>query len=209
MLLTAPLAVAFVALLITAAGWRFVAIPLGVFGCVCAWLCVIDARTRLLPNRVIYPALAAAAILLAASATIESTTATEAAAQLLGGLLGGLLGWGLMHLVWMFARGGMGYGDVRLAGYIGLHLGYFQPVLVLTALTLGFGVAAVAGGAMVAWKRNLRIKFALGPYLIAAAIAVLSFAALQPDLRSALQPDPPATTPAATTLATPALATLT
>ena len=170
-------------------GWSYALIPLWVFGWVGAWLGVIDARTRLLPNRVLYPALVAAALLLPLAALLERPDQTSPAAHIsspvahihgpaahiLGAALGWLLGWGLMHLVWRSARGGIGYGDVRLSGYIGCHLGYFAPTLVLVALTLGFAIAAVAGSVIAVRRRNLRIRFALGPYLIGAALVVVSF----------------------------------
>ncbi len=173
--LIAALTAAIVIALTATIGWRFALIPLWVFGWITAWLGVVDARERLLPNRVLYPALAAATILLAVACVLENQSPKSAVVQLLGCGLGWSLGWGLMHLVWLFTRKGIGYGDVRLAGYIGLHLGYFQPVLVLVGLMFGFASAALAGVVIAIVRRDLRVKFALGPYLIAGAIAVISF----------------------------------
>ncbi len=172
---TVVLAAAITVALTAMVGWRFALIPLWVFGWITALLAVIDARERLLPNRVLYPALAVAAILLTVAAVFENSSLTNAALQLLDCGLGWLVGWGLMHLAWLFTRKGIGYGDVRLAGYIGLHLGYFQPSLVLTGLVFGLAGAALAGATIAIVRRDLRIKFALGPYLTAGAIAVILF----------------------------------
>lgn len=178
--LLVALAVALSALITAAIGWRAALVPLLVFGWVGVLLGSIDARTRLLPNRILHPALLTAVVLLTAAAVLENPSPATAAAQLLGSATGILLGWGLMHVVWWFARGGIGYGDVRLAGYIGLHLGYLTPTLVLTALTLGFAAAAGAGIIIAIKRRSLRAKFALGPYLIAAAVLVLTTAGRMP-----------------------------
>ncbi|HCB34444.1 MAG TPA: hypothetical protein DEP69_04605, partial [Acidimicrobiaceae bacterium] len=111
------------AVAVATVGLRAGLAPVLAFGWGGALLSVIDARTRLLPNRVLCPAAAVGVVLSGAAATVDSASAAGVAARLAGCALGALLGWGLMHLVWRIA-GGLGYGDVRLGGYIGLHLGY-------------------------------------------------------------------------------------
>src|SRR5438067_4062374 len=72
-----------------------------------------DLATRRVPNRVILPAAAAAFVLRAAFA----------ASSLPEALAAGAIAFAFFLLVAVLARGGMGMGDVKLAGLIGLLLG--------------------------------------------------------------------------------------
>ena len=56
-------------------------------------------------------------------------------------LLGGVFGLGLFMLVYLLSRGHLGMGDVKLAGLIGLMLGYPS---VISVLMLGIILGAVA-----------------------------------------------------------------
>lgn len=87
-------------------------------------------------------------------------------------LLGGLLGFCLFYAIYYFSRGGMGGGDVRLAGLLGLILG---PGPLAIAFLLAFVGGAVMGVSLMALGRAGR-KTALpfGPFLLAAGyIAML------------------------------------
>ena len=98
-------------------------VPLGVA------LAVIDWRTRMLPTRLIAPAYAVTivAILVAWLADGRDLADLERAA------LGWLVYGGMFFLLWFIYPRGLGYGDVRLSGVLGLALG------------LGRLVGAVAG----------------------------------------------------------------
>jgi leader peptidase (prepilin peptidase)/N-methyltransferase len=78
-------------------------------------------------------------------------------------LLGGALGFGLFYLIYWLSRGGMGGGDVRLAGLLGLALGWRQ---LLTALLLAFTLGALVSLLLLA-ARKLGRKDAVpfGPFL--------------------------------------------
>jgi leader peptidase (prepilin peptidase)/N-methyltransferase len=65
----------------------------------------------------------------------------------------------------------MGFGDVRLAGLIGLHLGWLGLLEVPTGLFLGFGLGAVFGLGWLAYQRAaLRTHIPFGPFLAAGAV---------------------------------------
>ena len=103
-------------------------------------LAAIDLRRRIVPNRIVAPAAAWAIV---AGAVVEpgaSTGRLAAAALAIGGLLALALG----------SRGGIGMGDVKLAGVMGLFLGPgVAPALVAAFLagSLAGAVVLVRRGA--------------------------------------------------------------
>jgi leader peptidase (prepilin peptidase) / N-methyltransferase len=137
-----------------------------VFVAVAVVLAGIDLDTMTLPRRIIYGSGVAAVVLLAvaAVATGEPSRLTGAAI----GAGGALLFFLVLHLI---APGGMGFGDVRLAGLIGLHLGWLGLLEVPTGLFLGFGLGAVFGLGWLAYQRAaLRTHIPFGPFLAAGAV---------------------------------------
>ncbi|WP_369133085.1 A24 family peptidase [Modestobacter sp. I12A-02662] len=132
-------------------------------------LAVVDARHRLLPDRVVLPALAAGAVLLtlAAAATGEWTA-------LLRALLGAAAMFAGFLVLAVLSPSGLGMGDVKLAAVLGLHLGWLGWDAVLVGAVAGFVVQA--GGALVLLalrrvRRDSDLPF--GPaMLVGAAVAV-------------------------------------
>ncbi|MDN5906416.1 MAG: prepilin peptidase, partial [Micrococcaceae bacterium] len=81
-----------------------------------AW---IDARTHLLPNRIILPWYLFALVLLGAALGLAGDWA-----GLLRTVLGGAILFSFYLLLHLIQPRGMGLGDVKLAGIMGLYLGY-------------------------------------------------------------------------------------
>lgn len=142
---------------------------------------VVDLTTRRIPNAVVLPA-AALALLLAAMGVGPRWTAA---------LIGGVVGAGFFGVVyWLGAallrrlghraasRGpALGLGDVKLALFIGLAVGYPAIVTALLAGTL----AGAAGAIVVIVRQIVQRRYqplaamAYGPYLaLGAAIALLT-----------------------------------
>src|SRR6266446_2931123 len=97
-------------------------------------LCVIaDVRTRRIPNAISGPAMLLG---------ITLNTAYMGTAGLLDSLAG--LGVTVGVLLWPFAMGGIGGGDVKMMGAIGALLG---PRLAL----MGLGAGVILGGAAMVW----------------------------------------------------------
>lgn len=127
------------------------------FGAALLTLTTTDFERRLLPNRIMYPFLALA--LLLCWAWPQRT--------LLAGLEGGVAGTLLMLAIFLVFPG-FGFGDVKLAGLIGLILGF-------PAVLYGLLVGMVLGGLAAAWlllskRAGLRSAMAYGPYLAGGAI---------------------------------------
>jgi prepilin signal peptidase PulO-like enzyme (type II secretory pathway) len=125
---------------------------------------IVCAATDLMafrvPNVITYPAAGGA---LLAAALMPNGDVAEA-------LIGGAVGGGLMLGVALLSRGGLGLGDVKLAGFAGLALGgpLILPALLITAVA--GGVAAV-GLAVRVRRRSHPMPYA--PFISAGALAVL------------------------------------
>ncbi|HSH60783.1 MAG TPA: prepilin peptidase, partial [Acidimicrobiales bacterium] len=93
----------------------------------------VDLERFIVPNRILYPTLfLAAPLLVLAGALGDDWSSVRTAA------IGGALAWGLLLVIHLISPKGMGFGDVRLAGLIGMTLGWLSVGHVLVGLFLGF-----------------------------------------------------------------------
>jgi leader peptidase (prepilin peptidase)/N-methyltransferase len=127
-------------------------------------LAVIDARTKRLPNRLVYPALGIAAPYLVIARLAGADV------DLLDALIGFLAYGGGLFVVALVAPRGMGMGDVKLAGLMGLVLGSLG--LEYVAVAAGLGILLGGVGAIVALAAGAGRKQAMpfGPFLAAGAV---------------------------------------
>lgn len=132
-------------------------------------LAVIDLGHRLLPNRVVLPALVAGALLLLAAAALDGdwtalVRACAAAAVLFAVFL-------VLALV---APAGLGMGDVKLAAVVGLYLGWISWRAVVLGGAAGFVVQAVAALVLLAARRvGRKGELPFGPAMLAGALLAL------------------------------------
>jgi prepilin signal peptidase PulO-like enzyme (type II secretory pathway) len=90
--------------------------------------------------------------------------------QLLKGLAFGFI---LFLLFYLFFPKGIGFGDVKLAGAIGLFLGFKLTIL---AILLSFFSGAIVGLLLIALgKKTMKDPIPFGPFLALGAIASLFF----------------------------------
>ena len=131
-------------------------------------LAVVDARTKRLPNRIMFPLYAFGAVGLTLASAVGHEWWRLVAAAGAAALL-----YGLFWLFWFF--GPMGFGDVKLVGVLGLYLGWVGLPAVVTGLILGMLAAALTGiGMMIVRRATLKTELAYGPYLIAGSWAALA-----------------------------------
>lgn len=131
------------------------------YGALFLVIAVIDLEKRLILNRIVYPA--AAATLLIDLLHRQPT--------LVSGLLGGATGLVLLLMPAIIVRRGMGWGDIKMAGLVGIATGF---PLVFVALFLGVVSGGVVAGTMVlAGIRKGRDTVPFGPFLSLAAMTTL------------------------------------
>ncbi|HHW99637.1 MAG TPA: prepilin peptidase [Firmicutes bacterium] len=86
-------------------------------------------------------------------------------------LLAGVLGYGLLYLIYFLSRGGMGGGDVRLAGLLGLVLGLR---LLACALLVAFVSGALVALLLLAsGKATRKTALPFGPFLAVGCYAAV------------------------------------
>ncbi|WP_333870589.1 prepilin peptidase [Desulforamulus putei] len=90
---------------------------------------------------------------------------------LVSGIIGGLMGGGLLLVIAVLSRGGLGGGDIKLVTGIGVFLGW---KLLLVSLFVSFILGSLVGIAWVLFKnKGLKTAVPFGPFLsIGAIIAV-------------------------------------
>lgn len=129
---------------------------------------VIDARHRVIPNRLTYPAIPVFAL-----AILVGDLAGQGL-DIVDGLLGMVLYAVPLFLIALVLPGGMGMGDVKLVAVIGLVVGALDLGSVGVAAFLGIvggGVGALTAMAALGYGRKQQIPF--GPFLAAGgALAV-------------------------------------
>lgn len=123
---------------------------------------LVDLDHRRIPNRILYPGTIVGIALLAGGAVADRDTGA------LGrGLLGGLAEFGLLLGLAVLARGGFGFGDVKL----GFLLGVFSAYRSWGALVVGGFAGFVIGGLlavalMTAGRAGRKDMIPFGPSLI-------------------------------------------
>lgn len=122
----------------------------------------VDVRTHRLPNAVVLPSYAVVAALV-----LGISVLTAAWGGLLFAAIGGALLWGSFFVVMIIYPAGMGFGDVKLAGLLGIVLGW----LGLEYLVVGVFAAFLLGGLsglvlMLARRANRRTSIPFGPFLL-------------------------------------------
>ncbi|MGN8245521.1 prepilin peptidase [Cellulomonas soli] len=132
-------------------------------------LALIDIETRRLPDVIVLPSYVVALALL----TLASWNPGGEADW--GALLRALIGCAAMYtlyfvLVWVYPAG-MGFGDVKLAGVLGLYLGWFG----WSALAFGWFAAYLLGGLfsiglLVAGRAGRKSAIPFGPWMLLGAL---------------------------------------
>lgn len=135
----------------------------------CVALATIDLIVYRLPDRLTLPAYPVLAALLAGAALVSSEPGRFLRAMLAGVVLAA--GYLVLALI---KPGQLGLGDVKLAGPLGMALGWsgWQPVLLATALS--FVLCGLVGAVLLAVRRaGARTALPLGPFMVYATFVVL------------------------------------
>jgi leader peptidase (prepilin peptidase)/N-methyltransferase len=128
-------------------------------------LAVVDWRTHLLPTKVVWPATLATAALVVVTWALTGDTE-----DLVRAGWGFLVAYGSFFVLWFVYPKGLGFGDVRLAGVLGLALGYLGWGELLVGLYAGFLLGGVGGGLLSVLRVVERKAFPFGPFMIVGAL---------------------------------------
>jgi leader peptidase (prepilin peptidase) / N-methyltransferase len=141
---------------------------LAFYACLFIVIFIIDLEHGLILNKVVYPGMVVALLLAIYPWPWLTPVITPGIAS---AALGGAIGFALFLLIAIVSRGGMGWGDVKLVGLIGLTTGF---PLVIISIVLGAILGAVVAVALViAKKRRFKETLPFGPFLALAAMLTL------------------------------------
>src|SRR3954447_7342622 len=151
-----------------AVGWEWAWVLWVPFVPVYIALTVIDWRTRLLPTYLIWPTL----LMLAALVLIGWAVTGDGHAVLRSGLGFATCG-GFYLLLWLLYPRGLGFGDVRLSGPLGVALGWVGWGSVFVGVYAGFLLGGVIGGLLSMLRIVERKGFPFGPFMLLGAVVGL------------------------------------
>ena len=132
-------------------------------------LAMIDLTELRLPNQIVLPSyLVAGALLVPAALTAGTLTPVVRAAA-------------AMAALWLFYYGiravnprGMGFGDVKLAGLLGIYLGWLGWSSVVVGTFAGFLLGGLAGTALMVLRRaGRKSAIPFGPAMLLGAVLAL------------------------------------
>jgi len=128
-------------------------------------LAVIDIDVHRLPNVIVLPGYVVGVVLLSAASVLTG----DGQAILRAGIC--CVALGLFYLALALARpGGMGFGDVKLAGVLGLFLGYLGLGPLVVGAFLAFFLGGLFGLAIMITRRGGRTTaIPFGPWMLAGA----------------------------------------
>jgi leader peptidase (prepilin peptidase)/N-methyltransferase len=136
-------------------------------------LTMIDLELRRLPNAIVLPSYPIAAALLALAAFAQGHPI-----RLLHAAIGAVALYVFYFLLMLVYSKGMGFGDVKLAGVLGLYLGWYGWKYAVVGAFLAFVIGGVVGIVlMVVGRAGRKSLIPFGPFMVAGAWLGLAFAA--------------------------------
>lgn len=129
-------------------------------------LATIDVAVQRLPDRLTLPAYPALAALLGVAAIVGGDVGALGRA-----LLGGLVLAASYYLLALLRAGQLGGGDIKLAGLLGMALGWLGWPVLFMGTALAFVLFAVISLVLLAARRiSLRSHLAFGPFMLGGAL---------------------------------------
>jgi leader peptidase (prepilin peptidase)/N-methyltransferase len=141
-------------------------------------LAMIDIDVKRLPNAIVLPSYVVAAALLTVAAAVDGRWE-----DLLRAGLGMVALYAFYFLLALVYPAGMGFGDVKLAGVLGLYLGWLGWAEVVAGGFLGFLFGGVVGGGLVLVRRaGRKSMLPFGPFMLAGALVAILWGGALADL---------------------------
>jgi len=135
-------------------------------------LAMIDLDVKRLPNAIVLPSYVVGAALLLPAIVVDGAWGAG-----LRALLAAVVLWAGYFAVASVKPGAMGFGDVKLAGVLGLYLGWLGWGSVLIGTFTSFLLGGLVGVALIAVRRaGRKSALAFGPFMLAGAFVAVFFA---------------------------------
>lgn len=168
-----PLVEALTAVVFGLLAWKFGAtwqLPAFLYlGAVGVALAFIDLDTKRLPDVLTLPSYVVGGALLLLPAVADGSWSAYLRAW-----LGALALFGFYFLLAFIYPAGMGFGDVKLAGVLGLYLAWLGWGVLVVGGFLGFLLGGLIGGALMIVRRaGRKSKIPFGPFMILGAFLAL------------------------------------
>lgn len=138
-----------------------------VYACLLALILIIDVEHQLILDKVVYPGM----VLALAFSPLSPALGASAGSRVIGSISGGATGLVIMLLIFLLTRGGMGFGDVKMAALVGLIAGFPRVFMALFLSVMAGGLVAIALLSLGLKKRRQPVPF--GPFLALGAMAVV------------------------------------
>jgi len=156
------------------------------FAVVAVRLTVIDVQHHLLPNRIVFPSYAVAGVLLLGAVAVHAATGAPASAAAPDGgaglfgvpglrvVAGGAVLWLFYFLLRAVYPPGMGFGDVKLAGVLGMYLGFLGWPHVFAGTFAAFLFGGLWSVVLLLSRRgSLKSSIPFGPFMLAGTAAAM------------------------------------
>lgn len=136
-------------------------------------LAVVDWRTRLLPTWVIVRAFVTTVVLVVVAWLLRGDLSDPD--ELVRAAIGCAAATGTFYVLWWVYPRGMGFGDVRLSGLLGLALAYLGWGELVVGIYSGFLLGGVIGGMLALLRRVDRKGYPFGPFMLVGALVGILF----------------------------------
>jgi len=128
-------------------------------------LTLTDLDHKLIPNRILFPSSAVAVVLLGLGALLDGALGAFGRA-----LLAAAAYFAVLLVIALIARGGFGFGDVKLAAFLGLYAGYLGWGQLAVALFMPFAVGGVISVLLLVTRiKGRKDAIPFGPYMVLGA----------------------------------------
>jgi leader peptidase (prepilin peptidase) / N-methyltransferase len=128
-------------------------------------LALIDIDVHRLPNAIVLPAYVVCILLLGAASIVDNDLVA-----IVRGVIGGAALFAFYFVLATVVRGGMGFGDVKLAGVLGFVAGWLGWGELAVAALAPFLLGGIFGLALVAARRvGRKSRIPFGPWMLAGA----------------------------------------
>ena len=141
-------------------------------------LCMIDIDVRRLPDQIVLPSYLVGVVLLGGAAAV-----TGSWGDLVRALIGMAVLYAFYFLLAFIYPAGMGFGDVKLAGVLGLYLAWLGWSELVVGAFLGFLLGGVVGLVLMLTRRaGRKSQLPFGPYMLVGALLAILWGGALADL---------------------------